>query len=197
MSRRVSVSFRPTNLRAGALLLAIGLGAGSLFGPTLATAADNFKDVLVVNTATEPVPVTGAVNVGNLPATQPVSGTVDVGNLPATQTVSGTVDVGSLPTPAPISEGATQSGSIAPGTSSSVEFGGLDRKVVAVTFWSDRLTRMIIDSDSGAITNGYQLVNSGDQTIVQSFTNPLPAKTVTVWCQDSTPCTFYWTVAGI
>jgi len=50
-----------------------------------ALAAD--KDVVVTNTAANPVPVTGTVNVANLPATQNVSGTVSVGNLPATQDV--------------------------------------------------------------------------------------------------------------
>lgn len=35
-----------------------------------------------------PWPVSGTVNVGNLPATQAVSGTVNVGNFPATQTVA-------------------------------------------------------------------------------------------------------------
>jgi hypothetical protein len=73
------------------LLLAIGLSAGSLFGPTLATAADNFKEVLVVNTSNEPVPV------------------------------SGTINVGSVPTVAPVSEGVSQSGTTVPGATSTVQ----------------------------------------------------------------------------
>jgi hypothetical protein len=43
--------------------------------------------VLVENRAGQEVPVTGAVNVGNLPAVQNVNGTVNVGNLPAVQDV--------------------------------------------------------------------------------------------------------------
>jgi hypothetical protein len=42
-------------------------------------------------TGTTTQPVSGTVNVGNLPASQTVSGTVNVGNLPATQQVSGSV----------------------------------------------------------------------------------------------------------
>ena len=44
--------------------------------------------VTVTNTTANPVPISGNVSVGNLPATQQVSGTVNVGNLPAVQQVS-------------------------------------------------------------------------------------------------------------
>jgi hypothetical protein len=50
--------------------------------------AAQIQDVLVINTSSNPVPVAGTVNVGNLPASQQVSGTVSVGNFPATQTVN-------------------------------------------------------------------------------------------------------------
>lgn len=52
------------------------------------------QPVTVENDSTKPVPVQGAVDVGNLPASQKVEGTVDVGNLPVTQQVQGTVNVG-------------------------------------------------------------------------------------------------------
>jgi len=48
-------------------------------------------------------PVSGTVNVSNLPTTQPVSGTVNVSNLPTIQPVSGTVNVSNLPTTQPVS----------------------------------------------------------------------------------------------
>jgi hypothetical protein len=38
------------------------------------------QPVTVMNTSASPVPVTGTVNVGNLPATQAVTGTVNIGN---------------------------------------------------------------------------------------------------------------------
>jgi len=44
--------------------------------------------VSISNTAANPVPISGTVSVGNLPATQSVSGTVNVGNLPAVQQVT-------------------------------------------------------------------------------------------------------------
>ena len=48
------------------------------------------QDVLVTNTAAQPVPVTGSVS---------VAGAVSVANLPATQQVSGTVSVANFPDP--------------------------------------------------------------------------------------------------
>ena len=44
--------------------------------------------ISISNTAAHPVPISGTVAVGNLPATQQVSGTVNVGNLPAVQQVT-------------------------------------------------------------------------------------------------------------
>jgi hypothetical protein len=76
----------------GAALALVGVGVGTVTG--VSTAVSN---VLVTNTAAQPVPVAlaagSAVSVNNLPATQAVSGTVTVGNLPKTQDVSGTVNV--------------------------------------------------------------------------------------------------------
>lgn len=51
------------------------LVAGALAAPQLAGAADTNKDVRVINTASEPVPVTGTVAIGNTP-------TMNVGNTP-------------------------------------------------------------------------------------------------------------------
>jgi hypothetical protein len=90
--------------------LAAGLAATGVvtatvaFVPTASTAQTSVRpgsDVTVTNDATRPVPVapqgttpvSGTVNVGNLPATQQVGGTVNVGNLPSTQTVQGTVGI--------------------------------------------------------------------------------------------------------
>lgn len=59
-------------------------------------------EVEVKNDAGSPIPISGSVNVSNLPATQPVSGTVSVSNFPATQPISAV----SLPLPV---NAATQS----------------------------------------------------------------------------------------
>ena len=83
------------------LIVGIAVFAGVLgheFVRPAAAAGGGGHNVTIVNT---PLPVTGTVNVGNLPATQPVSGTVTVGNFPATQPVSGTVTVGNSPTVVP------------------------------------------------------------------------------------------------
>lgn len=65
---------RSTRLRSAALATAcLTLGAG--FGPQIATAADNFKGVIVRNDTTDPVPVAPQ-------GTTQVGGTVEVGNLP-------------------------------------------------------------------------------------------------------------------
>lgn len=74
-------------------LMAIGGGA---------VAQQKLQQVEVANSATNPVPVGGTVDVGNLPATQDVSGAVAVTNLPDTQRVTGSVDV-TATTPLPVS----------------------------------------------------------------------------------------------
>lgn len=78
--------------------LAVAAAAGLVLGTMSATSYaatgnGNPMKVFVMNTADDPLPVAGRVDVGNLPSTQTVNGTVDVGNLPATQQVSGTVGI--------------------------------------------------------------------------------------------------------
>jgi hypothetical protein len=74
-----------------ALLLIGAFVAGTTLGPTVVSAASTaIQNVLVTNTAANPVPVAGTVNVGNLPATQPVSGSVGITGTP-------TVNVGNIP----------------------------------------------------------------------------------------------------
>jgi len=90
---------RARSLRGGIVIgLALALvGAG--VGTATGAVTTPFQLVLVKNTATEPIPVVGTVNVGNTPANQSVTVTnfpstqsVSVSNLPATQTVR-TADV--------------------------------------------------------------------------------------------------------
>lgn len=75
------------------LALGLGLGVGTLGGQLVSprdTAATAGAPVIVTNT---PLPVTGTVSVGNLPATQAVSGTVNVGNTPTVVPAANTVVV--------------------------------------------------------------------------------------------------------
>lgn len=60
---------------------------------TASVAQSGDWNVRVANTADHPVPVSGAVSVSNLPATQPVSGTVDVGNFPSNFPAAPTTEV--------------------------------------------------------------------------------------------------------
>ncbi len=178
-----------------AALIVTGFVAGALFGPSIATAASKVSDVFVTNTATDPVPVAGTVNVGNLPATQPVSGTVNVGNLPATQPVSGTVNVGSVPAVPLINEGITQSGTTQPGQTDTVQVFG---NITAANFTSSDLASLILGGNN--VGNGYRLtVSSGGQSIAQSFYNPLPITSVSVRCDPSnaSACRWVFAVAGI
>jgi len=86
------------------LITVVGLIVASMAPPQVRAKGKNNNDqqqgdfdrVKVINGPTEPVPVTGQVNV-TLPAVQNVAGTVNVGNLPAVQNVAGTVNVGNLP----------------------------------------------------------------------------------------------------
>lgn len=187
-------SVRGSRGRSWALLAIVAFGLGSLFGPTLVTAAQKASEVIIGNTASNPVPVTGTVNVGNLPATQTVDGSVNVGNFPATQAVSGTVNVGSLPGPGAVSDGVTQSGTTTPGTTTSpIQVIG---NVVAVTFYSDDLAYLIIEGNG--VGNGYWVPSSGEGT-TQTFVNPLPSTSISVNCDplNASPCRWVFAIATI
>lgn len=82
----------------GRAVLVVTVAAGVLVGTVSATSYaatgnPNPMEVFVTNTADNPVPVVGAVNVNNLPTTQAVRGTVNVGNLPEVQTIGGIVAI--------------------------------------------------------------------------------------------------------
>jgi hypothetical protein len=161
--------------------------AGSILGPTAATAITKAQEVFVTNDAANPVPVAGTVNVGNLPATQPVSGAVSISGTP-------TVNIGTVPAPALVSGGATQSGSTAPGTTDSVTL-TFPTRVTAAMFYSDQKAEMTIVNTS--VANGYRLVSPGGATVTQSFYNPIEAVTFRVTCRAATTCSWEWAIAGI
>ena len=92
----MTASTRRLGITAGALVIVSSVVLG---GASIASSAPNQPplNVVVGNDPAAPVPVAGAVTVGNLPATQQVAGEVSITNLPADQAVSGTVDIGNLP----------------------------------------------------------------------------------------------------
>ena len=71
----------------GLLVISALIALGAPAGAGVDDQSKVGRDVRVVNTPAEPVPVSGTVSVANLPAVQPVAGTVNVGNLPAVQAV--------------------------------------------------------------------------------------------------------------
>jgi hypothetical protein len=93
------MSRTPSARTATAVTTAVVLTAVLTSTGVAGAAVDAGKEVFVTNDASRPVPtratgttpVTGTVQVGNLPSTQAVTGTVEVGNLPETQAVTGTV----------------------------------------------------------------------------------------------------------
>jgi hypothetical protein len=84
----------------GVALALVAVAVGTATG-----AVTPFQQVVVVNPPESPVPVTGTINVANLPGTQDV----EVTNFPETQAVSGTIDVGNFPA-GPIATQHRQSG---------------------------------------------------------------------------------------
>jgi hypothetical protein len=85
-------SHKPKNLAIIGLISVAALAGG--IGLPLALAAPATQSVVVTNTTSNPVPVTGTVAVGSLPA---VTGSVSVNNLPAVQQVGGTVGISGTP----------------------------------------------------------------------------------------------------
>jgi len=69
-------------------LLTAAVVLGSLGVATAAGSGSGTAPVVVMNPTSSPVPVSGTVNVANLPGSQTISGSVSVSNFPTTQTVS-------------------------------------------------------------------------------------------------------------
>ena len=165
---------RPSGLRAGivigAALALVGIGVGTAVG-----APTPFQQVVVRNTATEPIPVVGTVNVGNTPANQSVT----VSNFPATQPVSGTVSVGTTANKHKIFVESLDAGggrNYAFGetvnvTSLVLENGGSD----------DEMTLYLLLPGVANATR----IHTGDGGYKTDFTVPVPATGVRVFCGNA------------
>jgi hypothetical protein len=145
--------------------------------------------VAVDVSATNPMPVSGSVNVGNFPATQPVSGSVSVSNFPATQNVnivggsSGNAAAGTTGAPVPASAdyiGYNSGGNLV-GVSTSnplpVDIGAVGVLEVSDSTAELLLTRMLsyLNAPMGYDKSlqrqrGTVLVESGTVTTVSSVT---------------------------
>ena len=170
-------SHRPGGLRAG-IVIGLALALVGVVVGTATGAVTQFQMVVIKNTATEPVPVAGTVNVGNTPANQnvtvsnfPTTQAVTVGNFPATQTVGGTVrldDVRVFQAAASVNQG----------------------EVHVFTFYSPMHVTGVTLNNMDSDTMELQLVTSGgditlhdsDSSFSRDFTAPVPATAVRIFC---------------
>jgi len=160
---------RPVSLRAGIViglaLALVGVGVGTATG-----AVTPFQQVVVRNTAAEPVPVSGTINVGNTPTNQAVT----VSNFPSTQAVSGTVGVGSVP-----AAGAKFYGSDSGTGEMNFPFG----KTINIT------ALFVVDGTGDnydVFIDSYHIAENVENNYSIQFTHPVPATGVQVHCLNLT-----------
>ncbi len=168
---------RPTGMRAGIVIgLAVAM-VGALVG-TAAAVDTMFQKVVVVNAATQPVPVSGTVNVGNAPSNQNVT----VSNFPATQPVSGTVTVAnSVATKGfetTASFDASDTHVFAPVGSSTI-----NASYIYITSYSTTSDKIQVSLD--LTQGGGPLVYVGDTDFRQAFTTPVGIRDVEVVCLNA------------
>jgi hypothetical protein len=175
---------RPSGLRGGIIIgLALAL-VGAAVG-TATGAVTPFQLVVVKNTADEPVPVTGTVNVGNTPANQNVT----VSNFPTTQAVSGTVNVGNLPAGPLATRRATVGLGADPDESQSQTFSTMNVTAVIVAEGDD-------DNYDIAI-GGFKLVADHEGNFSEHFTAAFPASSVGMTCRNAAfDCAITVTILG-
>lgn len=168
---------RPTGMRAGIVIgLAVAM-VGALVG-TAAAVDTMFQKVVIVNAVTQPVPVSGTVNVGNAPSNQNVT----VSNFPATQPVSGSVTVANsvatkgFQTTASID--ASDSHVFAP-----IGGGTINASYIYISTYSltsERVQVSLQFSQGGSVD-----VYVGDTDFRQAFTSPVAIRGVEVVCLNA------------
>ena len=174
MDPRVSRFGSPLSGRRGAIVLGLALALVGAGVGTATGAVTPFQLVVIKNTAAEPVPVVGTVNIGNTPSNQDVT----VTNLPSTQPVSGTVDVGNFPG-YPLAT-VRISGSITTGP-----FGGTG----SISIPNMRVTTVIVadgDEDNYDIgIGGFKLVIDHEGNFIEHFPAAFGASgSVVITCEN-------------
>jgi hypothetical protein len=177
MHRRLPIHVRrPAGLRAGLVIgLALALVGATVGTATGAVALTPFQQVVIVNPATSPIPVTGTVNVGNTPANQPVT----VTNFPTTQKVSGTVDVGQLPAPQPATKRFTKFVQMGPGF--------VDEVTVDLGQTINVTTLIVAQGDDDNYTmdlGDFEVVTNHEGNFFENFTLGQPASSVLLRCEN-------------
>jgi hypothetical protein len=180
---RVSRGFR-TGIVLGLVIAAVGIAVGTVTGATTP-----FQQVIVVNPAASPIPVTGTVNIGNTPANQ----TVTVSNFPATQPVSGSVSVSNFPATQPVTvenntatKGFQRTASIdASDDQVFVPIGGGTINVSYIWISTYSLTSERIQVRLQLSQGGSVDVYVGDTAFRQTFTSPVGVRGVEVICLNA------------
>ena len=178
---------RPSGLRGGIVIgLALAL-AGAAVG-TATGAVTPFQLVIVKNTATEPVPVAGTVNVGNTPANQNVT----VTNLAANPVpVGGTVSVDNFPGGVLATKRA----------SADLDPAGFVGGRQSMNFAQMNVTSVIVadgDEDNFSVgIGGFRLATDHEGNFSEHFPAAFPATGVTITCENAlVDCDVSVTVLG-
>jgi hypothetical protein len=164
------------------LVLALAFALGVAVGPSSVGAAQEVL-AFITNDAQHPVPVTGTVSVGNLPATQQVSGSVSISNLPSTQNVA--VTGGPVAVRPPVSDVVVDSAggfhSFAQGATEDLALGanGLNVTAVAVDdgLGEQDTWRAFVVTSTGAVK-----VATGTGNLFLPLPQPIKASTFSVQC---------------
>jgi hypothetical protein len=167
---------RPSGWRGGLVIgLALALVGASVGTATGAVTVTPFQQVVVVNPAASPIPVTGTINVGNTPANQPVT----VTNFPSTQKVSGTVDIGNLPSGPVATKRFSKFIQMAPGfvDEVTVDFGQ-----------TINITTLIVaqgDDDNYTLDLGeFEVATNHEGNFFENFTAAVPASGALIRCEN-------------
>ena len=194
MNRAVASAGRSRSIRLSLeiLVLVAIFALGGFAAPAMAA---QLQQVFVTNTSANPVPVSGTVNVGNLPATQQVSGSVNVGNLPATQNVN--VTGGSIQATQQVSNVFKATGfhavDFADGDELNLGASGLNLTAIAI---DDGLSEQdswrlhVLGMPTGVIK-----VASDSGNFFIALPQPIAAKSISVQCLDADGC--FWSIEAV
>jgi len=173
---RASRTRLPRGIRGGIIIgLALALVGAAVGTATGAVSVTPFQQVIVVNPAASPIPVSGTVSVANQPANQPVT----VTNFPDTQTVNGTVDIGKLPAPQPATKRFSKFVQMGPGfvDEVTVDFG----QTINVT------TLIVAQGDDDNYTmdlGDFEVATDHEGNFFENFTLGTPASSVLLRCEN-------------
>ena len=167
----------------GLALALVGVAVGTTTG-----AVTPFQLVLVKNTAAEPIPVVGTVNVGNTPANQSVT----VSNFPATQPVT-------LAAVAPqqvVNKNFNGRYVLGAGEHTVIDFGKtINVTTLIVANGSDDY--FSIDVLQPAPATGFVLVRNKKNDFREEFSMPVPANGVQLECDNLVlTCVVFLAVVG-